>query len=318
MPEVVFGTAQLFGLADEARSQRLLDEAWRAGFRRFDTAPSYGGGRSEPQLGSFLATRPEVELVSTKVGLAPRVGSRPGMRALVSVAKTALPAPITRRLRRSAQASAGGRFSGPEVTASVTESLRRLGGRIDRLLLHEVQPAEVTTELLDTLDGLLRQGDVGAAGVATQNELTAAALAAGAGVFTVAHFSVGPLAPPVVLPDSVTTRVGHGLLGGGGEHLRRMQEVLVGDPVLADRWQEATAGTEFAGGRGLTDALLSRGPHLDVTDLLVATTRVENVSPARALVSRAEPLPPSVLDVLTRLATRAGAGPQDRLPGQPG
>ena len=94
--------------------------------------------------------------------------------------------------------------------------------------------------------------------------------------------------------------------------------MLGGDPVLADRWREATAGTECAGGRGLTDALLSRGPHLDVTDLLVATTRVENVAPARALVSRAEPLPPSVLDVLTRLATRAGAGPQDRLPGQPG
>ena len=42
VPEVVFGTAQLFGLSDDVVSRQVLDRAWDAGIRRFDTAPSYG------------------------------------------------------------------------------------------------------------------------------------------------------------------------------------------------------------------------------------------------------------------------------------
>lgn len=305
MPFVAFGTAQLYGLADDGRSGRLLDEAWRVGFRRFDTAPSYGAGRSEPHLGTFLAGRDGVEAVTTKVGLAPAVGPRRGRAALVATAKAVLPPPITRHLRRSAHAAAGGRFSPRDVTASVEESLRRLGGRVDRLVLHEVQPHEVTAELVGLLDGLRRRGDVGEVGVATQNHLTAAALAAGGPVLTVAHLAVGPLHEPVELPPHVTTRVGHGLLGGGGEHLRRMHSVLDADPAMAEQWRDAVAGTELTGPGGLAAALLSRGPHLDVTDLLVATTRVEQVATTYACASRAEPLPPTVVEALAVLVGRA-------------
>jgi predicted oxidoreductase len=308
MPGIVFGTAQLYGLADAERSRLLMEEAWRVGFRRFDTAPSYGGGRSEPALGEFLAGRDGVEVVSTKVGLAPAVGSRPGLRTVVNVAKATLPAAVTRRLRRSAQAGTSGRFAPAEVSASVEESLRRLGGRIDRLLLHEVQPAEITPALVETLTSLLRRGDVGAVGVATQNALTPAALAAGGEVFTVAHVAVGPLAEPVQLPGSVTTRVGHGLLGNGGEQRDRLQAVLDTDREAADLWREATAGTAFEGPRGLTGALLARGRRLDVTDLLVATTRPGNVASAHALAAGVEPMPDPVVQALATLVSRA-AGP---------
>ncbi len=67
------GTAHLFGLvADDAASRALLQQAWDAGVRRFDTAPSYGGGRTEGELGAFLAGRDGVAVVATKVGLARR------------------------------------------------------------------------------------------------------------------------------------------------------------------------------------------------------------------------------------------------------
>lgn len=310
MPEIVFGTAQLYELADEAQSRRLLEEAWRVGFRRFDTAPSYGGGRSEPELGAFLAGRGQTEMVSTKVGLTPRIGSRPGLRTFVPVLKAALPEPVTRRLRRSAHARAAGRFSPEQVSTSVAESLRRLGGHVDRLLLHEVQPAEVTDELLGTLQHLLDNGDVGAVGVATQNELTAETLTAGSGLFTVVHLAVGPLAAPVELPDSVTTRVGHGLLGGAGDTVRRLQAALAAGPAVAEQWRAATAGTEFASDMGLVQVLLSRGPHLAVTDLLVATTRPAHVADGLVLGGRVEPLPAPVMAALDVLVESARSRPR--------
>jgi D-threo-aldose 1-dehydrogenase len=47
----------------------VLEAAWAAGIRYFDTAPFYGRGRSERRLGSFLSERSREEFVlSTKVG----------------------------------------------------------------------------------------------------------------------------------------------------------------------------------------------------------------------------------------------------------
>lgn len=47
----------------------LVDAAWSAGLRHFDTAPLYGNGESERRLGRALAKRPRGEfVVSTKAG----------------------------------------------------------------------------------------------------------------------------------------------------------------------------------------------------------------------------------------------------------
>jgi hypothetical protein len=309
---VIFGTAQFYGLADPTRSQRVLEEAWRCGIRRFDTAPSYGFGKSEALLGRFLEGREGVETVTTKVGLAPPIG-RPGPRkVVVGIAKAVLPRPVARRLRSAVQSAASGRFGVDEVRASVDRSLRRLDGRIDRLLLHEVLPDEITDELLDVLSRYRQQGDVGALGVATRNHRTAAALQRGHGLFTVAHTAIGPLDAPVELPDSVTTRVGHGLLGVGGEQLRVLRATLLQRPALAAAWEEATAGTAWEGRDGLTRVLLGRGATIDCTDVIVATTRVEHVASAYALAGGREPLPPAVAAVLGRLVDEVRAMPPAR------
>lgn len=306
-PSVVAGTAHLFGLVEgDDASRALLREAWDAGVRRFDTAPSYGGGRTEAELGTFVDGKDGVAVVATKVGLAPALGTRGGGRQLVRVARALLPAAVTQRLRRASQERSRGRFDPAAVQSSLTESLHRLGGRIDRFLLHEVQPAEITPELITVLRRAVEVGDVGEVGVATQVGLTAAAVARGEGVLTVAQFAVGPLDPQVQLPPVVTTRVGHGLLGAGGAHLRDLTDRLVSDPAAAEQWRSAVAGTSYDGDGGLARALLARRPE-GVDEVVLATSRPGRIAGAVAAVGSG-PLPSPVRDGLEALV-RAGSTP---------
>lgn len=306
VPQVVFGTAQLFGLADDPTSREVLASAWDAGFRRFDTAPSYGGGRAETELGAFLGERRADVVVGTKVGLAPALGTRSGGRQLVQLARAVLPGAVTRRLQRATQARASGRFGPAEVRAGLDESLRRLGGRVDRYLLHEVTADDVTDDLLDVLGAALANGDVGAVGVATGNASTAAAIEAGGGVLTVAQYAAGPLDAPVHLPVSVDTRIGHGLLGAGGGQLALLQRHLEASRELAGRWDDAGQGTPFVGSGGLARALLARRP-AGVTEVLVATTRPARVAETAAAAG-AGPLPVPLEAVLADVVEAARVG----------
>jgi D-threo-aldose 1-dehydrogenase len=70
--EISFGTAPLGNLyrpVTEEDAQAVLQAAWDAGIRFFDTAPHYGGGLAEERLGRFLAGKPREDyVISTKVG----------------------------------------------------------------------------------------------------------------------------------------------------------------------------------------------------------------------------------------------------------
>lgn len=67
-----FGGAPLGDLRrapTEAGARELLEAAWDAGIRYFDTAPFYGAGLSERRIGDFLRDKPrESYVLSTKVG----------------------------------------------------------------------------------------------------------------------------------------------------------------------------------------------------------------------------------------------------------
>lgn len=301
MRRIVFGTAQLYGLASPRRSEQILTEAWRCGVRAFDTAPSYGSGQSEPRLGEFLAGR-QGALISTKVGLAPPVGPAPARKFAAAVAKRLLPPHVIAGLRSSAQGASMGRFSVSEVRTTVDLSLRRLGGRIDRLLLHEVVPEDISDGLLGLLDGYRENGDIGQIGVATQNSSTLPALNRGGALFSIAHFAVGPLHEPIVCPPHVTTRVGHGLLGESGQHVSVLESLISQSPDTGVRWREATANTEWA---DMARAMLARATLLDLTDVIVATTRLENVASAVALAGQSQPLPAAIGEIIDDLASRA-------------
>lgn len=67
-----FGTAPLGNLyraISEDEANAVLEAAWAAGVRYFDTAPLYGLGLAETRLNRFLRGKPRQEyLISTKVG----------------------------------------------------------------------------------------------------------------------------------------------------------------------------------------------------------------------------------------------------------
>ncbi|MGX1500359.1 D-threo-aldose 1-dehydrogenase [Labrenzia sp. MBR-25] len=70
--DISFGASAIGNLGrevSERETAEVLQSAWDAGIRYFDTAPHYGRGRSEERLGRFLKSKPREDYVlSTKVG----------------------------------------------------------------------------------------------------------------------------------------------------------------------------------------------------------------------------------------------------------
>jgi aryl-alcohol dehydrogenase-like predicted oxidoreductase len=129
---------ELFGKTGESEHEALalLDAAWALGIAGFDTAASYGGGRSERALGRWLASRRHDARVTTKVYW-PASGD-PNDRGLAP----------------------------DRIHREIVGSLARLGrDRVELYLAHEPDP---TTALVDTLacfDALVRAGTIGAYGL---------------------------------------------------------------------------------------------------------------------------------------------------------
>jgi 1-deoxyxylulose-5-phosphate synthase len=120
----------------EAEAFELMDVAWARGVRRFDTASSYGGGRSERTIGAWLRERGPDGLALTSKAFHPvHEGDDSGLA----------PARVRRVVR---------------------ESLERLGvERIDLYLIHAVDPATPLADTLGALEELVRDGLIGAIGV---------------------------------------------------------------------------------------------------------------------------------------------------------
>ncbi|WP_172327943.1 aldo/keto reductase [Mangrovicoccus sp. HB161399] len=125
--EIAFGCASIGNLyreTTEAEAAAVLDAAWGAGIRYFDTAPHYGRGLSELRLGRFLAGRPGT-VVSTKAG------------RLLSPAR----APIDEAdgYVRPAQNDMRYDYSGDGIEESLEQSCERLGrSGIDILYVHDI------------------------------------------------------------------------------------------------------------------------------------------------------------------------------------
>jgi D-threo-aldose 1-dehydrogenase len=136
----------------DAQAQAVVDTAWEAGIRYFDTAPFYGLGLSEQRFGKALRERPRDSfLISTKAGRLVRPG--PGSPGMFSI-------PDDRHMEWD--------FSRDGVLRSLSESLERLGlDRVDILLLHD--PDRHWPQALDegfaALAELRSQGVVRAIGI---------------------------------------------------------------------------------------------------------------------------------------------------------
>src|SRR5215210_3771213 len=131
------GSAPAFFGRGESREEAfaVMDAAWELGIRLFDTAASYGGGRSEQWIGEWMTERDRRPLIATKVFHS--VTGDPSDTGLAA-----------ERIRR-------------ELAASL-DRLRL--ERIDLYLIHEPDPATPLELTLRTLDELVRDGKVGAIG----------------------------------------------------------------------------------------------------------------------------------------------------------
>ncbi|NIZ12604.1 aldo/keto reductase [Phaeobacter sp. HF9A] len=125
--EVAFGCASignLYRAVSDADVEAVLERAWDAGIRYFDTAPHYGRGLSEQRLKPFLATRPEAK-VSTKVG---RV-----------LSPAAHPIPEADSYVNPAQNDVRYDYSGDGIEESLEQSCDRLGRcGIDIVYVHDI------------------------------------------------------------------------------------------------------------------------------------------------------------------------------------
>jgi D-threo-aldose 1-dehydrogenase len=169
-----YGTSGLHGGLSKQASLRLLETAFDAGVRHFDTAPAYGLGASEAIVGEFLARHRGQVSITTKFGLLP-----PKSKALLEIARALLrpivapfPGVKSRLLRTVSAASAKSvppanvRYSVQEMLKSLGDSLRALRcDRIDVFLLHEAEGIEVSQDLRVALDDQVKKGLIGAWGL---------------------------------------------------------------------------------------------------------------------------------------------------------
>jgi D-threo-aldose 1-dehydrogenase len=157
--DLSFGAAalgNLFAPVGDEEAAAVVDAAWSAGIRYFDTAPHYGLGLSERRLGAALAQRPRGEFtVSTKVG-----------RLLEP-----LPEPAGDDLAQGFAVPATHRrvwdFSADGVLRSIEASLERLGlDAVDIVYLHDPDDHldQALREAYPALERLRSEGVVGAIG----------------------------------------------------------------------------------------------------------------------------------------------------------
>jgi D-threo-aldose 1-dehydrogenase len=166
-----YGCSQLMGGITRRESAALLEAAFDAGIRHFDTAPSYGYGHAESVLGDVLRCKRDQVTIATKFGLQP-----PRNRRLLATARTIL-LPIVRRvpsvksrLSRTTKGLVGrAHFSAGELRQSIDASLAALRtDYIDILLLHEARLADLSDELFGTLESTVKEGKIRAFGLGSE------------------------------------------------------------------------------------------------------------------------------------------------------
>ena len=139
--------------ASESEAFEIMDAAWAAGIRWFDTADAYGGGRSEREIGRWMASRGVRPRLTTKTFNPMEVGADHGLK----------PDRIVRQLR---------------------SSLDRLGvDHVELYLAHDYDPDVPLGETFGAFGAARADGLIGAYGVSNFDApQLGAALAAGSPV----------------------------------------------------------------------------------------------------------------------------------------
>ena len=135
------GTASIHHLFRSQERRALLGTALDAGITHYDTAPMYGEGMAERELGTYLGSTRQQVTIATKIGF-PAIAAFEYLppllyahRALGRIGRHVVPRLWDYRSRR---------LSPKSVEESLTRSLKRLRTDwIDLLLIHEPQAMDV-------------------------------------------------------------------------------------------------------------------------------------------------------------------------------
>lgn len=255
-----FGCSALVGGRTRREAVQLLDAAFDAGIRHFDTARAYGTGDAELVLASVAARhRDEISIV-TKFGIDP-LRSAPPLDAAKQIVRMAArrSSLLVRALRRyGGRTTKRGRFSPEAARASLDASLRALAvDHVDVLLLHDCRAGDWRRpDLLETLDELVSVRRVRAFGTATTFEVTAAIFNGHGRLPTVAQFD-----------DDVLTcnaarfaAIEHGAFvvthGAFRVAFRPIERILARDAELAAEWS-GRLGVDVSQHSVLADLLLA-------------------------------------------------------------
>ena len=305
-----FGCGDVGGLmvrGTPADQERGIARALELGINYFDTAPSYGSGESEKNLGRVLRTlRPEV-VVGTKFRIAGDERAR----------------------------------IGDALTASLESSLGRLGlDRVDLLQLHNrvsedgqdrpLSPALLLDEVVPALERLKRQGKIRFFGITALGDTAAVHQVIDAGVLDTAQVCLNLLNPSaaVTVPAAFPAQDFDRLL----DHARRQRvgainiRVLAGGALSGTTQRHAIAmpqvapiasGADYAADverarrlqpvvdKGYADDLMEASIRFSLTSdamstVLVGYSTFEHLERAIAVVEKG-PLPAPALDLLNGL-----------------
>jgi len=166
-----FGCAPVMGKVGKTQALRAMAEAFDLGITHFDVARSYGFGRAEYVVGSFVKGRRDKVTITTKFGVVPpRLSFR--TKALIPVARMVaefMPHLKARMKNKSGQLLAERNFDMAYARKCLDQSLIALAtDYIDIYLIHEPDAALLknSIELCRFLENSVRAGKIRRWGVA--------------------------------------------------------------------------------------------------------------------------------------------------------
>lgn len=164
---LALGTGSLHHVLGRRARRSLLNSAIDGGVTHFDTAPQYGHGFAEAELGALLRGQRNQVTITTKFGLYPT--NITGVSRVDHFAAT-----VVRRVRRSALAPVSN-FSVAKGRSSLRESLKRLRtDYIDCFMLHEPTcSSDEVQPLVGWLEEERRAGLIRCWGIAGERKVVA-------------------------------------------------------------------------------------------------------------------------------------------------
>lgn len=284
------GCSGAWGLPVTPRAQaiRVVRRAIERGARVFDTAPFYAGGEAERRLGAALG---EAGSAADNIFISTKTGTQTDGFG---------------RKRKD--------FSPAAIRKDVETSLKNLGrDRIDLLLLHGPSPAQ-SEAARPTLDALMRDGKIAAAGVCGAGPELAEAVGSGAFSAIMAPYNILHREHKPTL--KAAKAAGMKTFAAAPLAQALFRKTLYAPRSGADLWYLARAAlknrAEFARARRLNAARIPEGwtraqlvlayaagsPHVDCA--LLSTTRIAHLDEAVAALER-EPPPGALAALLAAL-----------------